>query len=375
MAFFSGLFKREDAHALGIDIGSSAIKIVELRKKNGQAVLETYGELALGPYAGLAVGQAVQLPAEKLAAALVDLMKEKEVAVTTRRSALSIPFASSLMAVVEMPDVGQAKLATMIPLEARKYIPVPIQEVMLDWTVIPKAESREGAPVQEPDMLGAPTVATALPKTDVLIVAIHNDTLAKYQDIVTRAGLEAGFFEIEVFSTMRSVLDDGLKPVLVMDMGAASTKLYIVERGIVRVSHTVNRGAQDVSASIAHSLGITAERAEVVKREVGLMGPDAAVTDVSTLVLDSIFSEASATLLSFEKKYNRPVAKAILVGGGASLKGLIELAKESLRIEVELGLPFNKVSAPAFLENILRETGPEFAVAIGLALRKLSEEN
>jgi Tfp pilus assembly PilM family ATPase len=63
-----------------------------------------------------------------------------------------------------------------------------------------------------------------------------------------------------------------------------------------------------------------------------------------------------------------------MVGGGASLKGILEQAKESLKTPVELGLPFNKVSAPAFLENILRETGPEFAVAIGLALRKLSEE-
>ncbi len=375
MALFSGLFKKEEAHALGIDIGSSAIKIVELRKKNGQAVLETYGELALGPYAGLAIGQAAQLPVDKIAAALVDLMKEKEVAVKTRRSGLSIPFASSLMTVVEMPDVGAAKLATMVPLEARKYIPVPIQEVMLDWSVIPKAEGRDSAPMQEPEMLGAPKPVAMLPKVDVLIVAIHNDTIAKYQNIVTRAGLEAGFFEIEVFSTMRSVLDEGLKPVLIMDMGAASTKLYIVERGIVRLSHTVNRGSQDITAAMASSLGVTAERAEVVKREVGLTGPDASIAEVATLVLDTIFSEAATTLFSFEKKYNRPVSKAILVGGGASLKGLIDLAKTNLKIEVEIGLPFNKVSAPAFLENILHETGPEFAVAIGLALRKLSEEN
>ncbi|MDO8424034.1 MAG: pilus assembly protein PilM, partial [bacterium] len=80
------------------------------------------------------------------------------------------------------------------------------------------------------------------------------------------------------------------------------------------------------------------------------------------------------TLLSFEKKYNKTVAKVILVGGGAALKGLSELAKNNFKTEVTLAAPFSKLSAPAFLENILRETGPEFAVAIGLALRKLSEE-
>ena len=78
--------------------------------------------------------------------------------------------------------------------------------------------------------------------------------------------------------------------------------------------------------------------------------------------------------LAFEKKYNKTVAKAVLVGGGAALKGLADLAKNNFKTEVETGQPFNKVSAPAFLENILREAGPEFAVAIGLALRRLSEE-
>jgi type IV pilus assembly protein PilM len=303
-------------------------------------------------------------------------MREKEVAVTTKRSGLSIPFASSLMSVVEMPDVGVKQLATMVPLEARKYIPVPIQEVMLDWSVIPKSEVKEEEVMEEPNTFGQNTPAPQpkLAKVDVLVVAIHNDTIARYQDIVTRAGLEVGFFEIEIFSTMRAVLDETLRPVLILDMGAASTKLYIVERGVIRASHTVNRGAQDITAAISKALSITTERAEVLKREVGLVGTDTAITEVATLVLDHIFSEVNDSILSFEKKHNKPIAKVVMVGGGASLKGILELGKTNFKTEVELGLPFNKVSAPAFLENILRETGPEFAVAIGLALRKLSEE-
>ena len=102
MAFFSKFFAQPEPRALGIDIGSSAIKIVQLKKKNGQAILETYGELALGPYAGLSVGQAVALSPDKLASALSDLMREKEVNVTTKACGLSIPFSSSLMAVIDM---------------------------------------------------------------------------------------------------------------------------------------------------------------------------------------------------------------------------------------------------------------------------------
>lgn len=374
MAFFTNFFKQDESRALGIDIGSSAIKIVQLKRKNGQAVLETYGELALGPYAGLSIGQAVQLPPDKISQALIDLMTEKEVNVTTKKCGLSIPFASSLMSVVEMPDVSEKELASMVPLEARKYIPVPIQEVMLDWSIIPKSEIREEPAFTPVSNFPETKMEVKLKKTDVLIVAIHNDTIARYQEIVARAGLEAGFFEIEIFSTMRSVIEETLRPVLIMDMGAASTKLYIVERGVVRASHTVNRGSQDITAAISQSQNIKPERAEVLKREVGLVGPDPTVTQVISLVLDYIFSEVNNTLLAFERKNNKTISKVLLVGGGSALKGLADVAKESLKTEVEPGLPFNKVSAPAFLEAILRATGPEFAVAIGLALRKLAED-
>ena len=372
MSLFSNLFSKPESSALGIDIGSSAIKIVQVKRKNGQAVLETYGELALGPYASLSVGQSAALPPDKIAKALTDLMNEKEVNITTKNCGISIPFASSLMTVMEMPEVSTKQLSVMVPLEARKYIPVPISEVTLDWSLIPKSETRTDTKVKE---FGSEEDKNAviLPKVDVLVVAIHNQTIARYQEIVTKAGLNASFFEIEIYSTMRSVLDDGLRPVMIMDMGAASTKLYVIERGIVRASHTVNRGSQDITSTISKSLGISAEQAEIMKRDMGSTGTDANVNDIIKLVLDYIFAEANNTLLSFEKKYNKTVSKVILVGGGASLRGLLDMAKDNFKTEAVIADPFNKLATPAFLENILRETGPEFAVAIGLALRKLAE--
>ncbi len=375
MAIFGKFFAKPEPRALGIDIGSSAIKIVQLKRKNGQAILETYGELALGPYAGLSVGQAVQLPPEKIAAALVDLMKEREVNITTKKCGVSIPFSSSLMAVIEMPEVSQKELAVMVPIEARKYIPVPISEVMLDWSVVPRNDVRVESVAEElpkDNPFGA--TPPPLSKVDVLMVAIHRETIARFQEIVAQSGLAAGFFEIEIFATIRSVMDEGLRPVMIMDMGAASTKLYIIERGIIRTSHTINRGSQDITGNLSKSLGMTPEQAEVMKRQTGAAGEDKNVNEVISLVLDHIFAEANSTLLAFENRYNKTVSKTILVGGGAALKGLSELAKASFKTETELAEPFAKVAAPAFLEKILRETGPEFAVAIGLALRKLAEE-
>src|SRR3990167_4299302 len=129
-------FLHKGSSVLGIDIGSSSIKVVQLRKERGAAVLETYGELSLGPYAGIEIGRAVNLDAEKLAEALLDVLKEANI--TTKNCGISIPFAASLISLIKMPMLNEAQLKKMIPIEARKYIPVPITEVALDWFILPE---------------------------------------------------------------------------------------------------------------------------------------------------------------------------------------------------------------------------------------------
>ena len=367
---FKNLFGKKDTSALGIDIGSSSIKVVQLRKKGGKAVLETYGELALGPYAGVEIGQSTSLSTDKIVEALSDLMKEKEVNITTKNCGVAIPFASSLMTVIEMPALSYKQLGAMIPLEARKYIPVPISEVTLDWSIIPKEQKRVDE--DEDNKKDAPKMEYA----DVLLVAIHNETISKYTDIVRKTGLESSFFEIEIFSTMRSVLDQNTAPILILDMGASTTKLYIVERGTVHTSHTINRGSQDVTNTIAKSLGISVHDAELMKRGIGIeLEKEENLKNIVSLVLSYIFSEANQVILNYQRKYDKALSKIVLVGGGSALKGIAELAQANFQIDVVAGNPFMKTETPAFLEKVLRDTGPEFAVAVGLALRKLSEDN
>src|SRR4029077_16807565 len=141
------------------------------------------------------------LPLDKIIEAVGDMLKEKEVNVMTRVCGVAIPFSSSLMAVMEMPVMPQKQLAEMIPLEARRYIPVPISEVALDWYIIPKDKGTDDNNLPDPN---APSGTN---KLEVLIVALHNDTINRYKDIVTQSSLNASFFEIEIFSTMRSIMD------------------------------------------------------------------------------------------------------------------------------------------------------------------------
>lgn len=368
MSFLSDIFQNKKKSAIGLDIGSSSIKVVQLQKKGEKAVLETYGELSLGPYGGVSVGQSTNLPTDKLVAAVTDLLAEKEVALSTKVCGLAIPFKASLLSIVQMPAIPDKELASMVAIEARKYIPVPISEVSIDWSIVPKKDEDDNAP---PPLPGERKIKTV----DVLLVAIHNNIINQYKEIVEKTGLDTKFFEIEIFSTMRAILEGVNGPIMIFDMGASTTKLYIIDRGLVQNSHTVNRGSQDVTANIARTLNVTIEEAEVVKRTVGLgLTPEGVdLKDTVTVIADAIFSEANRFLFEFQKKRNVNVKAVYLTGGGSALHGFRDLAAANFKVEVISADPFGKVETPAFLENILRVTGPEFTVAVGAALRCLGE--
>lgn len=367
--FLQNFLKTQSQSVIGIDIGSSSIKVVQLRKKGGKAVLETYGELALGPYAGIEIGRATNLPNEKVIEALGDLLKEANV--TTRSAGISIASSSSLLSFIHMPDMDQKQLSAMIPIEARKYIPVPITEVALDWWVIPKQDSS----FSEFEKTPAAQDAAKDKGIEVLLVVIHNDVLNRLNQITQGAQLQTSFYEIEIFSSMRSVVDQSLESVMIFDMGAGSTKLYVIERGILRASHTINRGSQEITLALSRSLGMPVGEAEHIKRTIGLSSEPEhkSIKEVISLNLDYVFSETNRVIGAFEKKYAKSVSKVVLTGGGSLLKGFLDLARTRFQTEVILGDPFAKTEAPAFLEPVLRTAGPEFAVAIGIALRKLQE--
>ncbi|MDO8573034.1 MAG: type IV pilus assembly protein PilM [bacterium] len=357
----------------GIDIGSSAIKIVQIKKDKGKAVLENYGELSLGPSAGLEVGRATNLPQEKILGAIKDLLQETKINATY--GAISIPLSASLLSIIEMPRLDKKKLEAMIPLEARKYIPVPISEVLLDWWVMPERNSD----LEETNEKSDQGNATEGKKTlEVLIAAIHNEAINKYQALKTGAGISNALFEVEIFSTIRAVIGHDLAPIMILDMGAGSTKLAMIEYGVIRNSpHIINMGSQDITLALSKSLGIPVTEAEQLKREVGLstkMVNGKNVNDIISLVLDNIFGEAKRVLINYQKRYNKTVSKIVMTGGGVLLKGLPAIATKNFESEVMLGDPFAKVEAPAFLGSTLRENGPEFAVAIGLALKAMRED-
>lgn len=183
-------------------------------------------------------------------------------------------------------------------------------------------------------------------------------------------------FEVEMFSTIRSVIDPrDNSPIMICDIGAGATKLYIVERGIVRDSHIINRGSQDVTLNISKSMGVDVSFSEKLKRNFGknTREQDEQIGQIIELVMSPIFSDTNTVMMNYQKKSNKNIGKVILVGGGAMIKGLKDQAQNQLGIPVENGQPFGRLEAPAFLQGVLENTGLAFSTAIGLALRELQE--
>jgi type IV pilus assembly protein PilM len=367
----------KERSAVAIDLGISSVKVVQLRKEHGKAILETYGELACGPYNDLAVGQATPLSTDKYVELISDLFKEANV--TAKVGAIAIPLSHSLIVSAEIPEMPEARLPEVIPLEARKYVPVPISEVILDWWVVPRSQSdfapAVDASTQSSEEVPSPDGGTSGRKMEVLIASIHKDSVREYQSIASKLNLQVDAFEIETFSSIRSVMPNDLSATAILDIGAGSAKIAIVDYGIVRSSHTIPKGSQDITISISKSLSIPFAKAEEVKRRLGLVG-DIEKGDLVEMIsptVEYIFAEANKVMVKYQKEHKRSINKVVLIGGGATLKGILDIAKGIMGVPVVLGLPFDKVEAPAFLNNLLKEAGPEFAVAIGLALRKLED--
>ncbi|PID83466.1 hypothetical protein CSB11_01605 [Candidatus Campbellbacteria bacterium] len=350
--------KVEEGKILGVDIGSSSIKIVQLSLKKGVAVLDTFGEISLAVYANKEVGKPVNLSEDKYVEALKDLMKESQVDATS--ACFAIPLKSTLMFNLKLPKtIEKSKLNDVVMVEARKYIPVPITEVQLDWSVIP-ATSRQQ---EQSDHY------------DILVVAIHKETINKYANIATNTGLTLKFLEIETFATIRSVVKHERNTTAIVDIGSSITKFYIVEKGVVKKSHVINIG---YTKSLKESEATPENPEEKVSVGSGVSGNAAkllreTIVDGNSIPLDitRIISNVKKAILEYQRDTKSDVPEVVFTGGGSLFDHIISYVEKELSVKVLKADPFSKVQSPAFLDDALRDAGPEFAVAIGIALRGL----
>lgn len=351
---------------VGIDIGTSSIKAVQLKRESAKIVLETYGELALGSYGDSEPGKVATLTPEVIAKAIGDLLRESNV--TTKSATISIQSQATLIFILTIPHVSDAELASLIPNEARKYIPVPLAEVSLDWYVVPEK-------VTYTEEAAATTAAqngeTVRKMMEIVVVAVRNETLSQYKQITEKSALDVRGEEIEVFSTIRSVFHREITPTLLIDFGASTTKVAVVEYGVVRAHHVINRGALFTTESLARTLNIKFDKAEELKRQVGMVdtpGQESAVESIRAST-QYVINEIQTALLEYERNSHKSVTKIILCGGGSGMPGFKEKIAADFGVETVHGFSFAKAEAPEFMRPALEKAGPTFSVAMGLALK------
>lgn len=353
-SFSFDFLKRRPSRVVGIDIGVHSTKVVQLRYEAERAILETYGELSSEKYfKGIDSGGGGFL--RYLDTDIVTLLKDilRESNVTTKDAILSIPAISSFITTISLTGITPQEVKDAIPYEARKYIPMPVSEVTLDWDIL---ETNEGEPLQ------------------VLLAAVPREVIEKSKRIADLTGIKMRAVEIESFSLVRSLVGQDPTPTAIINLGYQSTTLVIVDKKRLRFSHNLSHGSQELTRTLEKGLEINQERAEAIKKEVGLSDKieEKETTSTITPLVEILLSEIDRLISIYNRKAERKIQKINLTGGGSNLKGLIDYTSTKFGIEVSKGNPFARIMTPAFMQPVLREIGPSFSVAAGLALHEIT---
>lgn len=339
--------------SVGVDIGTYAIKVLQLKKDTSQLHLETYGELEIAAYDSLPPGSVTNIGEEKMITAIRDLFTAAKV--TATKVIFSIPMQECFVSSITIPKVSDKELASLLPLEARKYLPIPVSEVKLNyWRTEVKSRVEDD-------------------KDTIVIAAVRNETFDLYNRYAKKLGLKDFSFEIESLSQARIVAQNlkEEKAVLCVDIGGRVSFASLLHEGIVKATSTIQRGSYDNTSQISKVLGLNVDVAEGAKRVFGYLGDDSSphLAEVMGLASFPLFEEIKYLLLNHERKYNIIIEKVLISGGGSLQKGLKEILSEFLNKEVVLLDSFVSVTLPENFKDILQEGNSKYAVATGLAMK------
>jgi type IV pilus assembly protein PilM len=345
---------------LGIDIGSSNIKIAQLRPKDDQFVLETYG----------LVNTSYQIANKESSTSVketAEILKNlvQRAGVTCKKVIASLPNNSVFTSVIDMPKIPDSELKTAVEFEAKKYVPLPLAEVALSWSIIQEKKPK----ILKDTNLGAYKSETES-RIKVLLTAVPTAVIDNYLKVFKMADLEVLALEIEALSLIRSLVAEDADNTILIDIGAKSTSINLVDDGYLRLSKNLNVGGETITTSIAQSLSVNQARAEQFKKDFGL-GANSTSTQIPQVmrpILDIIKNEASQLINLFESR-GQKIDKIILTGGGSKLPSLKEYFSVLGKTMV-LADPWVKVNYPSDLKPLIGPLGPNLAVAVGLAMRR-----
>ena len=291
---------------------------------------------------------------DETAKLLAELVKKSNF--KTKEAVASIPSFSSFTTLIEMPIMSEVDMIKTMPFQIKQHIPLPIEEVAIDWIKIGEREDETGK------------------KQQILFISIPKEIIIKYQNIFKLAGLKLKALEIEGLALIRSLVANDPTPTLIVDIGARSTNIIISDSGFLKLNNFTDFAGASLTQAIANGLGISTRRAEELKKQKGLKtgGADFELSTLPQPYLDVIIKELIGAKNRYENNYKRKIERVIISGGGANLIGITEYFENQIGIPTVIGNSFLQVNYPSSIQLVSRELGPELAVAIGLGVKNLS---
>lgn len=349
-------FKVMSKKFLGIDIGTSSIKIVELSKSGKRLTLENYGEISTPGFSEEPFRtfekNTLLISTDEVAKAILAILEEAKIKI--KKASFSIPDFASFFTWFDLPPLTEKEIPQAVNFAARSHIPLPLSEVTLDWQII------EGKPSDRERT-----------KLKILLVAVPNKVINQYQEIARISHLELQALGAEVFGLSKSLIRDEKKVIALVDIGIQTTTCSIIDNGILKRSHSFDIAGNNLTFAIAKSLNIDYNKAEELKRKLGLINEENPVREIILPLIDLILAEIVTISEDFAKIETKKVEKVILAGGSALTPGLKGYFQERLQKEVEIANPFSDIFYPPILENTLKEAGPSYAIAVGMARQGL----
>ncbi|MBI3610662.1 MAG: type IV pilus assembly protein PilM [Nitrospirae bacterium] len=354
------LFSFSKARPLfGLDIGSSAIKVVQLRETRRGYHLEKFG---IKPLAPEMIVDGTVMDAGRVVDTLKELLAEQKIKL--KDAAISISGHSVIVKKINLPAMTEEELEESIKWEAEQYIPFDINDVNIDFHILGTAEGQD----RQPQM-------------SVLLIAAKKDKLNEYTSVVAEAGLTPLVVDVDAFTieNMYGVNYDiqENEAVALVNIGASVMNINILKGGMSAFTRDISIGGNRYTEMIQKELNLGYSDAEKAKMTEN---PEAVNPEALSAVINAVHAEVAgevARSIDYFKttSMQENIDKVVLCGGAANMKGMAAFLGERLGVAVELANPFSRIEIDkkAFDPEQLREVAPQAAVGVGLAIRKLGD--
>jgi type IV pilus assembly protein PilM len=345
---------------LAVDIGTTSIKMVELAQSDKGPRIVNYGLLESSGYLARA-NQALQTSNLKIFEAdVVELIKTlvREMKPGTTEASASLPLFSVFTTIVDFPRMEAKEIEKALVYQARQYVPLPIQEVALDWLMLKQYQDDKGFDHQK-----------------ILLISVPREQIARYQRMFHAAGLKLTTLEIESLSLARLLAKDPT-PTILLDIGSRSSNIVFLEDGSLAWNMQMDFASFSLTQALASSLQINPIRAEELKKEKGIVGtgPNYELSTIMLPFLDAIMNEVKKAQFIYKEQLPqaRPAERIVLSGGGANLLGIESYMQREFGIPVVKVQPFSNVAYPESIAPFIPELGSTLGVALGLGIKDFS---